>query len=163
VPFVPGQLKVWDPRGYMWCTPGDSYEIFQLRVGKGDTLGRITRAVTPLAVTAAERDAAIARIKKSFEQFPDASLDFSKIPKVKPPLMALDLDDRGNLWVRRTIADTTKATYDVFDATGKQIATADLPWRLSTYFRLVFRGDTVYGVTRDEDDVPYVVRGRISR
>ena len=76
---------------------------------------------------------------------------------------ALDLDDRGDLWVRRTVADTLKAAFDVIDRSGKHIAVAEAPWRLAPFYHLVFRGDNVYGITRDDDGVPYVVRAKIGR
>jgi len=163
VPFVARQAMVWDPRGFLWCSPADVFDVVQLRLGRGDTIRRVTRDVQPLSVTSAERDAAIARVKEQFKRFQGVELDFSRIPKVKPVISALDLDDRGDLWVRRTVADTLKAAFDVIDRSGKHIAVAEAPWRLAPFYHLVFRGDNVYGITRDDDGVPYVVRAKIGR
>lgn len=163
IPYVSAPVTAWDPRGYFWCAMSGEYDIVQLRAGRGDTLRRITRQVAPVPVTAAERDAVIARVKETFKDFPGVNLDFSRIPKVKPSLEALHVDDRGNLWVRRTSVDTTASAFDVFNRNGSHIATADArfaPWR---YASPTIRGDHFYAIVRDEDDVPFILRARIAR
>ena len=105
----------------------------------------------------------IAGVKDRFKDFPGAQFDFSRIPKAKPLVQGLDVDDRGNVWVRRTTADTSKTTIDVFDRNGRLIAVTEIPFRLSSYQPLVFRDGFVYAISRDEDDVPFVVREKIGR
>jgi hypothetical protein len=163
IPYVPSPVMAWDPQGFVWCSPTDVYEIVQLRLGATDTTLRIMRAGSPVPVTVAERDAAVARVKDTFKDFPGAQFDFARIPKTKPLVQGLDVDDRGNVWVRRTTADTMKTAIDVFDRSGRLIAVTEIPFRLSPYQALVFRDGFVYAISRDEDDVPFVVREKIGR
>ena len=55
----------------------------------------------------------------------------------------------------------TLATFDVYDARGRQVATASTAIAFLRSIPLYIRGDNVYGVVLDSDDVPYVVRARI--
>jgi hypothetical protein len=163
IPFVSAPVTAWDPRGYFWCAMSGEYDIVQLRLGRGDTARSIARDVTPIAVSDEERTAAIDRVKDTFKDFPGVNLDFSRIPRVKPVLMGVHLDDRGLLWVRRTTADTTASAFDVFDRAGLLIASVEAPFAPSRSLKPVIRGDQFYALVRDEDDVPYILRARIVR
>jgi hypothetical protein len=163
IPFVSAPVSAWDPAGYLWCAMSGEYDVVRLRLGRGDTARRITRAVKPLPVSDGERDAEIERVKEMFKDYPGADLDFSRIPRVKPVLMSLHLDDRGFLWVRRTTADTTVSAFDVFDRAGSQIASVEARFAPSRFHKPVIRGDQFYALVRDEDDVPYILRARIVR
>lgn len=48
--------------------------------------------------------------------------------------------------------------WDVFDSQGRFLGVVTMPSRFTP---TVFRGDRVYGVWQDEQDVPYVVRLRV--
>jgi hypothetical protein len=163
VPFLPSPTMTWDPRGFVWCSSSDRYEVLQLGIARGDTLRRITLNVEPIEVTRAERDAAIARVRAAFQELGVPDPDFGLIPRTKPVIQALDVDDTGRLWVRRTGSDTTKTLFDVWDDRGRHLAQLEAPFRISPYWHPVIRGNTLYTVVVDEDDVPYVVRARIDR
>ncbi len=115
----------------------------------------------PLEVTAADMVDAMA----SLERFRSVGgrVDERKIPDVKPQLRTLFIDDdEGRVWVMPTTsAAQSGRVLDVFDTTGRGLARATLPFALSPAPEPVFRDGMMYGVTRDEFDVPYVVRGRI--
>lgn len=163
IPFVPRPITAWDPRGFMWCTPSDVFEVVQIRLGPGDTALRVTRDVSPPPVTSAEREAAIARARENFKAYPNARLDFSRIPRVKPVIAAMHVDEAGRLWVRRTDTDTLRAVFDVFDQSGRHVATAEGRMRFRFGIAPVVRGDAFYAIVLDEDDVQYVIRARIRR
>jgi len=60
-------------------------------------------------VTRAERDSVIA----SFEQKGPSGLDFSRIPRTKPAIERITVDDQGRPWVRRTNAQGVIA-FDIY-------------------------------------------------
>jgi hypothetical protein len=163
VPFLPAPVMTWDPAGAVWCSGGDHYEVLRIALGSGDTTVRITRDVRPLPVTAAERSAEVARVHDMFSKRGFDDPDFGWIPKVKPVLTALDVDGSGNVWVRGTQTDSSRTTFEVWNDAGRLVATAVAPFGIKRYWHPLFRGDTVYAVTTDADDVPYVVRALVRR
>lgn len=163
VPFLPRPVMAWDPTGAVWCSGGDHYEVLRIALVSGDTTTRIIRDVKPLPVTRAEHDREVARIHDSFSTRGFDDPDFGWIPKTKPVVTALDVDDAGRVWVRGSQADESHTTFDVWNDAGQLVATAVAPFRINPYWHPLFRGDTVYAVTTDADDVPYVVRAVIRR
>lgn len=55
------------------------------------------------------------------------------------------------------------AVPDVFDPAGRYLGRMALPFALTAWPRPLFRTGWVYGVVRDERDVPFVVSARIRR
>jgi len=98
----------------------------------------------------------------SRERFPGAAFDESRIPKVKPLIERLVVDDRSRLWVKRTTRDG-HTQFDVFGPDGRPVAVVDSPLRLDSWAPLRIEGDLVYGIVRNEDEVPFVVRLRITK
>ena len=83
------------------------------------------------------------------------------VPLVRPIVIGLTIDDQGRLWVRLTPTVKGHTRYDVYNAKGAEIGTVDLPVALNQGPNVLIRGDKLYGVVLDEDDVPSVVRYRI--
>lgn len=159
VPYTPTLAWTFDPRGYVWFGISVPYRIYQRRLG-GDTVRIIERAYEPLAVTTADRDSAIVRLEWFTKQ--GGQIDASRIPKVKPAFDRFFLDDAGNLWVDPVTARQDDGrVFDVFDPRGRYLG------RARSDFSIVgtpaFRGERLYAVTLDENDIPYVVRARIVR
>ena len=161
VPFSPVPQVVLDPRGFAWCTPSDVYRVVRTRIGQGDTVAVIDRKMTPIPIPTAQRDAEIARIDSVVKRYETSDVDFSKMPKMKPAVLALDVDDAGRLWVRRPTNEPMTTVFDVFDERGRVLATVAAPFRISAYWHPIIRGDVMYTVALDEDDVPNIVRARI--
>ena len=63
--------------------------------------------------------------------------------------------------MRLTPAIKGHTRYDIYDTKGHEVGTIDAPVLISEGPDIVVRGNTFYGVVRDEDDVPSVVRFRI--
>ncbi len=82
---------------------------------------------------------------------------------MQPVFQRLDVDDKRQLWARRTTAPGSPVAIDVYDITGKHIAVVTTTIPLRTYVPVHIQGDFVYGSALDEDDVQYVVRARIVR
>lgn len=159
IPYAARALTALGLDGEVWCVPSSSrYEILRLASAAHDTT-RITRSAAPVPVTPAERDSII----DGFESKGPSGLDFSRIPKEKPALDRLTVDDQGRLWVRHTTAKGALA-FDIFSTNGRIIATAEMRGcRTSVWQPFVVRGENVYTVCYDEDDVQFITRFRIAR
>ena len=154
IPYAPFPAGVLGQAGETWCAPNTSrYEIMRIPQGGRDTI-RISRNIAAVPVTKQERDSVIA----TFEEKGPSGLDFSRIPRTKPLIDRLTVDDKGRLWVRRTNAQGA-VEFDIYNADGQQIAIVPLgKYRSPTYLPFVVRGDNVYMVILDDDDVQHVVR-----
>lgn len=160
VPFSSSQLRVWDPRGFLWSVITGAYTLTQLSP-EGDTLRVIRRrGVQPVPVTAAEREEAVERLEWFTRQ--GGRLDPSRIPSEKPPISGFHVTDDGHLWVRMTAtADEEGARYDVFDPEGRYLG--DVRSETSLGSAPVFKQDLIYGVVHDPLGVGYVVRWSVDR
>lgn len=159
IPFAPFSKSAVGPDGTEWCVPTTAtYEILRLRPGGSDTL-RIARSAPRIPVTAAERDSIIAEIDSKGP----TGVDFTRIPKEKPAIDRLTVDDQARLWVRRLLGKGVLA-FDIFGADGKFIASAQMAGcRTTTWLPFVVRGANVYTVCLDEDDVQFVTRFKIAK
>lgn len=162
VPFLPTHLRAIDARGDIWCAVSDRYEVTRVR-GSDDAPVAVARGTdSALPVSRAERDSVVESLRKMLAPFGGiGKVDLSLIPSVKPVLVALDVDDRGRLWVRRESADPGRTEFDVFDANGRALASVSAPFRIPADGRVQVRGDVMYTVAPGEDDVPYVIRARV--
>ena len=81
----------------------------------------------------------------------------------------ITIDDQGRPWIRRATAQGV--TFDVYDRAGKPVASVEFGAATAeqgavntpAHMPFVVRGDNVYTVVLDEDDVPHVVRYQIVR
>jgi len=161
VPFGPD--LVWDltRRGEIWSALTGEYRIIRSAAG-GDTSRIITRDFEPLPVTESEIDSAVAGMEWFTRM--GGKIDRSKFPSVKPALESFVVDDQERLWVLPvTTTEQQDRVLDVFDSAGRYLGRVSLPFRLVTNPAPVIRGDMIYAVTRDELDVPFVVRARLER
>ena len=71
-----------------------------------------------------------------------------------------EADDRDRLWVMRETRDG-KAELDVWDASGRRIATLAPGFRALSFPLMRTRGDRLALVQLDEDDLPTIVIYRI--
>jgi hypothetical protein len=159
IPYRAASHNALGPGGEVWCVPNSSrYELLLHRPGAADTV-RVALDRPALPVTAGERDSVIAQL----EEKGPTGLDFSRIPTVKPAIDRLTIDDQGRLWVRRMNARGAIA-FDILDPDGRLVAAAELGvHRSSVWTPFVVRGENVYAVVLDADDVQHIVRFRIGR
>jgi hypothetical protein len=161
IPFMQRTLVAYDPRGAKWCISGDEYRIVRLDLRSGNVVGVAARSVKRHPVPQAVRDAAIARIRNAVAKYETSDADVSLMPNEYPYVGALVVDDHARLWAQRPEADGTRTTFDVFDERGTYLASATLAARINGYLRVIVRGDTLYAVALDSDDIPSVVRAQI--
>lgn len=145
----------------------------------------IERGVPPIAVTEsirrALRDAAASRLEEEGVP-PDAiglMLETIVFAEHLPLVTSCILADDGHLWVRQAKVpgpdfapeidlqdivslsdDLGSPSWDVFDPEGVYLGQVELPARFEPYRML---GDTIWGVQREELDIPSVVGLRVVR
>ena len=157
VPFAPSLTWMVDPRGNLWFGNQDRYRIYK-RTLEGDTVKIIDKPFTPVAVTAPEKDSAVARLEWFTKQ--GGRVDASRIPDHKPAFSSLVVDDVGNLWVSPVTEGERGRWFDVFDDEGHYRGRVDLGFVLAGPAPLI-REKVIYGISRDSLGVPYVVRAKI--
>jgi len=158
IPFAPRWHWRLGPTGTVWAGFAGSY-LFHEITRNGDTLRAVERPGVSVAVSARERESAIADIREAAGAH---AFDASRIPDVKPAFEGIDVDDLGYVWVRRPAPDTASTSYDVFDPGGRLQGTLTGPaLQADPYLPLWIRGDALHVVDRDELGVQYVVRYRI--
>jgi hypothetical protein len=156
VPFSPGLRWRLSRSGTIWAVLTGEYRMFEITFA-GDTLREITKAYAPLPVTGADVDSAITDLDWFTRQ--GGKIDRSKFPSVKPAVEQLHPGEDGTVWIEPVVetAGASGRVLDVFDERGRYLGRVDLPFPLAAYPRPVFHRDRIYGVTRDELEVPYVI------
>ncbi len=160
VPFSAGVTWQFVRRTpYIWFALTGEYRIYQ-RTIDGDTVRVISRDFDPLPVTGEDIDSAIVGLEWFTRQ--GGKIDRSKFPDTKPAIRRFSVDDVGRLFVVPvTSTELRDRVLDVFDEEGRYLGRLDLPFRLNSYPRPIFRHGMIYGVTLDEFEVPFVVRARL--
>ena len=156
VPFSPGFRITLSPQGTQWGLFTGEYRLFELSRG-GDTLRTIRKAFDPLPVTSEDREEAREQLEWFTEQ--GGKIDLSRVPDTKPPAARFIVDDDGRVWVARTSDLPDGQLWDVFAPDGRFLGPVRLPVPMQTISRV--RDGYIYGITRDELEVQYVVRARI--
>lgn len=142
----------------------------------------ITRPFEPRSVTEADRQAVLSFLRNMMEDQgapPNAVqmvVDGVRFADRYPAFANLLGGPDGTLWVQQVrsatslpeehapssmeLEDMGSPDWDVFDADGRYLGVVTFPDRFRP---LRWQGDRVYGVRRDDLDVPYVVRLRLVR
>jgi hypothetical protein len=156
-------LSAFDPRGAKWCMTSDQYRVARVDLATGEVTGQVVRDVRRNAVPRVVRDAAIERVRAAVSKYESSDVDYSLVPNEYPYVGMLTVDDRGALWALRPQADRMRTEFDVFDDGANYLASATLAERTNSYLRVLVRGDLLYAVALDSDDVPSIVRARVIR
>lgn len=178
-PYDPEELWTWNPHGYLVTAFGANFGV-ELRYANG-SITRIERdGLRPIPVPEAEREELTGILKARHQEDGEAGeRSPSDVPREKPFLRALAAGVDGRIWVRvsgvsiatgvgidssvtparRPRRWTENVAWDVFEEDGRYLGRVALPPRAQVH---VMRGDRVWGVVRDDDDVPSIVRWRIS-
>lgn len=161
IPFQGGLRWRLSPWGTIWVLFTDEYRLIEFGVS-GDTLRTITREFTPLPVTESDLEQA----HKELEWFTRQGgvVDMSRIPRTKPIARDFFFDQDGSIWVEvEVLHGDPGRKFDIFASDGRFIAVVNLPFPIAAQPNPVFRNDQLFGSTRDELDVPYLVVARINR
>lgn len=160
VPNYPSGEAVLDPGLRLWTTRrGDpSYRLVRW-TADGDTALLLEVRRPPVPTDRARVDSMVSGWEERF----GVTLDRSKIPDTAPAIRGVFFDDDGRLWIRpATPPGDDRVLLDAFDTeTGAYLGTLSTGLGLQTVPPPVIRGDAVWGVVRDELDVPGVVRAQV--
>ena len=186
VPFGPEEEWTFSPLGYMVGGLSTRYAIDLYRPDA--PVLRIERIHEPVRVKGAEKDNAEARTRWNMRRTqPDWTWNGPAIPDEKPPFRDLFVGNDGRIWVllhqpgERIPDDQVveadpddpnprpanrwrePTVFDVFEPDGTYLGQVRGPTEMTFYPNPVFHGDNVWAVVRDELDVEYLVRFRVSR
>lgn len=180
VPFAPSVEVRYSPLGYFVGGLSTDYRI-DLFLPDGKVL-RVERAWEPVPVNSDEASILERRITQNFRnRFPGWRWNAPRIPDTKPPFSDLFVGDDGRIWVvvaapseefmsRAEAAEEEHTTgrvvnryrspvvFDVFEPSGDYLGRVTTPTQFSLSPRPIFRGETVWAVTRDEFEVQRVTR-----
>jgi hypothetical protein len=177
---APNYYWDWHPAGYFVAGHGGRYELVLERRDARPIVIRRTPAPVPLLPDekAEEKEFIIWNMRQTQ---PAWSWTGGDLPDTKAPLTGITIARDGNIWARvataseRIPADElppqrekgppprhyrTPTVYEVFSATGRFLGRVPLPPR-TTLFQA--DGDYIWGIMRDEDDLPSVVRLTLNR
>ncbi len=159
VPFTPRVVWRLGADGRLWWAWTGRHAVY---VGAESAHPIAVRKRDPVAVTTAERDEALSGLSR-FRQV-GGRVDPSRIPDVKPPMRSFFVDDADRIWVMAELANgETGRVLEVYDEHGALRMEIALPVRLSAGPHPVFRRGYIWGIERDEFDVPYLVVLRIGQ
>ena len=187
LPFAPKRLVALSPLGYFVAGYPDRYAFEIHEAGK--PVVSVRRDVKAEPVSRTERAEARRNVEESLRRTDPAwSWAGPDIPEVKPLYSDLQVGLDGRIWialvpevtprvgntsssfgvgnpgVRRPPAQANRvpprpALYDVFEPDGRYLGRVEVPAGVSSVVR---RGDQVWGVAFDADDVPRIKRYRIA-
>lgn len=143
------------PDGGLWAAITDQYRL--LRLGpNGDTLRVATRDFDPVPLGDLRDTMPLPRAA-------DQQMPRSRLPRVKPAISRLLIDDEENVWVVR-FEDRRDVPHpvDIFDADGVYRGSLAPPVDLDRH-DVSFRDGELLTVATDSLGVEYVVRYRIVR
>jgi hypothetical protein len=170
VPFSPRLLWALATGGDLWFGISDSYRLYRTTFD-GDTIVVTDRDVEPAKISRSERRAAfeqwqtrVGTMRQAVGASGGTSVSQSAIPDTQPIYRALWVDDGDHLWV--VLAETggnLVDAFDIFDPAGRYLGRLVSPEPLDVTVLPVFRGEHMYAVVRDDDDIPYVVQYAINR
>lgn len=153
-----------DRTGSIWFAHTSEYQVYR-RSLEGDTTLVFSLDAVAAPLGEAERE----YIRESFGRRPDLVSEYLEaLPKTKPIIHRLTPDNAGHLLVAADVAGRQPGTIiDVFQDTGVYLGRIVLPSpiSLSPVSTPVMHASAKhwYVVTKDDLDIPYLVRFRIQR
>ncbi len=160
LPFAAGTELAVDPDGHVWSAWSEDYRIARIDEA-GDTVLVIELDAEGPPVTDEDRRSFLERITRGEEGQVANRLEAGlspHFPERRPVIEGLSVDRPGRLWVRRAPAAGEPVRFDVFDRGGEFLVTLRVDAPLVSHMRPVIGRAHLYGLVRDELDVPYVVR-----
>jgi streptogramin lyase len=167
LPFTAKRLVAIDPAGAVWTAMSDADRVVKLSA-KGDTLLVVDMPGAGPDVSPDERAKAIERLdtmvaqarKRGLATATDAPDWNALLPKRKPVLTSLTVDDRGHLWIERATL-SRGSMFDVLTSDGQLLGTIDPDFSPAEGSPITIRGKGFYAVLKDSLDVATVIRAPV--
>jgi hypothetical protein len=183
VPFTARTAWTFSPLGYFVGGLSTGYGIDLFRPDQ--SVMRLERQYSPVAVTAAEADEQRRRITQGLQrQYGGWRWNGPAVPDAKPPFKDVFVSWEGDVWVvvstealpvmteaeareeeeasgRVALRFAEPVAFDVFALDGRYLGHVRAPVSFRIDPEPVIRGDYVWAITRDELDVASVTRFRI--
>ena len=175
IPYTTRSRSAISPLGFIVSGPGRPYAVNTIHNGRPLRIERETPAVPVADEERAQHRARIEAILTRVQ--PDWRWDGADIPTTKPPYSGLSVGSDGRIWVSLHVESEAfdpvlprpprpgatpvvrfrenERRWDVFEPDGRYAGRVLAPGEFTAY---AMRGDTVWGVLRDENDVPAIVR-----
>jgi hypothetical protein len=161
LPFVHNPASRLEKGGQFWVWDGGGAYDTRLQTSGGDTIRRLARQYTPEPIGSEVRRQAIDDLQRPGWE-PETDFDPSQIPRVYPPFSSMRLADDGTVWVRRQTGEE-EVTWEVFGDDDRFWGAIEMPESLKGMDIRHIGVEYVWGIVRDEFDVQYVVRARITK
>lgn len=168
VPLTPRIISALNPDGgvvYGWS--GD-YQFAVSAAGE-DTTMVFGRTWTAIPVTGERKrfevDGMIGRMARSFgEDNLRQTFKTDDIPNTAPAFIGLHIDKDGHRWVRLDPGmDSTRATYDIFDAEGVYLGAMGIAPAPPMFNRMAFGRGEIVVAQENADGLPVIVRYRVRK
>jgi hypothetical protein len=159
MPFVAPPQTVFTADGHAWCAPRDAYVVARFRAGSLDTLVTVERQVRARPIPRDTLRKEIEGLEAAARQYGESSFRAGDLPSTLPVIEAIAIDDAGRLWIRPTDTPAHAPQFDLFDTEGRELGTVTS--RVPFIGIPIVVGDLAYGIVRDADDVPFIVRARL--
>lgn len=156
VPFAAQPNGLLGPTGDFWVTDGGGTYRIRRQSLTGDTLLVIEKPFEPISIPDSIRAREIEGLHREGYTIEEA-FDPDDVPRRYPPFDRYLVDGEGTLWVFRHGEGGAQAL-DVFAPDGRFLGPVDPPPGLEDMLIQRVTPDHMYGLLRDELDVPYVVR-----
>jgi hypothetical protein len=160
VPFQGRLLWRLSRQGTIWALVTDQYRLMEF-TPEGDTLRVVSKVGEAVPVSEAEMAEAIEGLGWFTQQ--GGQIDVSKIPSEKPIANSFFIDQSGFVWVTRDEGEEASRAFEVFNPAGQYLGTVVAPFRLQVSPAPIIKDDFLYGVVRDDFQVPYLIRARMTR
>ncbi len=163
VPFMPQLVSGLHPEGGIVSGWSGTYEIVRSLRGS-DSVMVFGRAWTPDPVTAERRAGEVeSRIKVAASTYGEATVrnafKLEDVPATLPAFESLRVDPGGRTWARRwPVSDTTRTSFDLFDAAGAYLGRVELSIRINAWGNQAWTKDGLVAVIEDHEGRPTVVR-----
>jgi hypothetical protein len=126
-PYSPRISLAFDPRGRVYVSRGDVYEIVVLS-SSGDSLRVIERPLARRPVRAEDRAKAVADLEEIFTSYGVRPPPSPRIPDLFPVIRDLRVDPVGHLWVlHEPEPDAAELTWSVHDPEGRYLGDVSTP------------------------------------
>jgi hypothetical protein len=151
-----------DPGGFVWSAWNDEYRLVKQTL-RGDTVIVVALPPAPVPYSREELADAAERVERFMEQAGRVPVDYDELlPRYRPAMEGLSVDDEGRLWVTRLDAEG-HLLFDVFSPDGVYLAVAHCDCAPDPHFVPTVRGTSFFTVERDVMKLPHVIRARIDR